>query len=167
MNDARYEQALAEDPLDGSGPIMLRSLATADLAHSVVVSRVLLLMTYARDNDGIGLTKGGALNRKFLAWAVVTFNWPDWDQDTLYAVNKVVDEGDYLPGAYLHEVLRQTKMLRKVRDRLVLTPLARAIVDAPQNLQATLFRPTFAGPPLNSLDHAFQGKRRSGPTLAR
>ena len=114
LNDTRFRQALAEDPLDGSGLIMLLALATADLAGSVVVSRVLLLMTHARDNDGIGLTKGGALNRKFLAWAVDAFTWPDWDHKTLYAVNKVVDEGDYLPGAYLYEVLRRTKMHRRL-----------------------------------------------------
>ncbi len=157
LNDTSFRQTLAEDPLDGSGPITLRALATADLAGSVVVSRVLLLIRHARDNDGIGLTKGGALNRSFLAWAVDAFTWPDWDHDTLYAVNKVVDEGDYLPGAYLHEVLRRTRMLRKVRDRLVLTPLGRATIDAPQDLQRTLFRPIFAGRPLDALDHAFRG----------
>jgi hypothetical protein len=44
LNDTSFRQTLAEDPLDGSGPITLQALATADLAGSVVVSRVLLLM---------------------------------------------------------------------------------------------------------------------------
>ena len=151
-------QALAIDPLDGSGPVMLnQALAAGDLTASIAVAGATAMLAYAHEHGGIGLTKGGALNRKFLAWAVEELAWPEWDSKTLHAVNKVIDEGDYLPGAFLHEVLRRTKMLRKSKDRLVLTSSGRANLENPGALAAALFRATCNLRPLSSLDHAFRG----------
>lgn len=60
-------QALADDPLDGSGVITLsRRLDVEVLSGSVVATRGAMMLVYAREHDGIGLTKSGALNRKFL-----------------------------------------------------------------------------------------------------
>lgn len=65
-----------------------------------------MMLEYARDNGGIGLTKSGALNRTFLAWAVEAFDWPGYEPAEVYAVNKVVNEIDYLPGWYRRAGLR-------------------------------------------------------------
>lgn len=150
--------ALAEDELDGAGPIALSTnLSPEMLAGSVVATRGMRMLAYASEGEGIGLTKSGALNRKFLAWAVEGFQWPGYETDEVYAVNKVVDEIDYLPGWYLHEVMKRTKMMRKHRDRLIVSPAGRKALDRPGLLQAALFPETFKGRYLPSLDGAFMG----------
>ena len=124
--------ALAEDELDGAGPIALSTnLSPEMLAGSVVATRGMRMLAYASEGEGIGLTKSGALNRKFLAWAVEAFRWPGYETDEVYAINKVVDEIDYLPGWYLHEVMKRTKMMRKHRDRLIVSPAGREALDRP------------------------------------
>lgn len=149
---------LADDPLDGSGVISLSSRLDAEmLSGSVVATRGRLMLEYARDHDGIGLTKSGALNRKFLAWAVEAFDWPGYELAEVYAVNKVVDEIDYLPGWYLHEVMKRRKLMRKHKDRLLLSPAGRDALDRPGLVQAELFPETFKGRYLPSLDAAFMG----------
>lgn len=151
-------QALADDPMDGSGVIGLSEYLDAEtLAGSIVATRAHIMLAHAHDNDGIGLTASGALNRKFLAWAVEAFDWPGYKPAEVYAVNKVVNEIDYLPGWYLHEVMKRRKCLRKYKDRLILSPAGRKALDKPSLLQAELFLETFVGRYLPSLDTAFLG----------
>jgi hypothetical protein len=116
------------------------------------------MLAHARDNDGIGLTASGALNRKFLAWAVEAFDWPGHEPAEIYAINKVVDEIDYLPGWYLHEVMKRRKFMRKHKNRLVLSPAGRQALDRPGLLQAGLFPESFVGRYLKSLDAPFMGE---------
>jgi hypothetical protein len=157
-HDLTLARTLADDPLDGSGVISLSGGLDAEtLSGSVVATRSCMMLEYAGDNDGIGLTKSGALDRKFLAWAVEAFDWPGYEPAEVYAVNKVVDEIDYLPGWYLHEVMKRRKFMRKYRDRLLLSPAGRDALDRPGLLQAELFPETFKGRYLPSLDAAFMG----------
>jgi len=157
-HDLTLAQTLADDPLDGSGVIGLsRHLDAEMLSGSIIATRGRMMLRYARDNDGIGLTKSGALNRKFLAWAVEAFDWPGYEPAEVYAVNKVVDEIDYLPGWYLHEVMKRRKFMRKHKDRLLLSPAGREALGRPGLLQAELFAETFKGRYLPSLDAAFMG----------
>lgn len=157
-HDLTLARLLADDPLDGSGVIGLSQHLDADaLSASVVATRGRMMLEYARDNGGIGLTKSGALNRKFLAWAVEAFGWPGYEPAEVYAVNKVVDEIDYLPGWYLHEVMKRRKFMRKHKDQLLLSPAGRQALDRPGLVQAELFPETFKGRYLPSLDAAFMG----------
>ncbi len=157
-HDLTLARTLADDPLDGSGVIGLsRHLDAATLSGSIIATRGRMMLACVRDNDGIGLTKSGALNRKFLAWAVEAFDWPGYESAEVYAVNKVVDEMDYLPGWYLHEVMKRRKFMRKHRDRLLLSPAGREALDRPALLQAELFPETFRGRYLPSIDAAFMG----------
>ncbi|SDU45401.1 hypothetical protein SAMN05428979_3984 [Stappia sp. ES.058] len=157
-HDPTLARTLADDPLDGSGVIGLsRNLDTETLSGSIVATRGCMMLDYAREHDGIGLTKSGALNRNFLAWAVEAFDWPGYEPAEVYAVNKVVDEIDYLPGWYLHEVMKRRKIMRKHKDRLLLSPAGREALDRPGLLQAELFPETFRGRYLPSLDTAFMG----------
>jgi len=41
-----------------------------------------------------------------LVWAVEAFDWPGYNPAEVYAASRVVDEIDYLPVWYLHEVTR-------------------------------------------------------------
>jgi len=151
-------QALVDDPMDCSGIIGLSGDLDAEaLAGSVVATRARMMLAHASDNDGIGLTASGALNRNFLAWAVEAFDWPGYEPAEVYTVNKVVDEIDYLPGWYLHEVMKRRKFIRKHKDRLLLSPAGRKALDRPGLLQSELFPETFTGRYLPSLDAAFMG----------
>lgn len=151
-------QALVDDPMDGSGVIGLSEHLDAEaLAGSVVATRARMMLAYARENDGIGLTASGALNQKFLAWAVEAFDWPGYERAEVYAINKVVDEIDYLPGWYLHEVMKRRKFMRKHKDRLLLSPAGREALDRLGLVQARLFPETFTGRYFPSLDAAFMG----------
>lgn len=155
-HDLILAKALAEDPLDGSGVIRLnRSLDDEALCGSVVATRSFMMLSYAHDNDGIGLTESGALNRKFLAWAVEAFDWPGYELSEVYALNRVVDEIDYLPGWYLREVMKRRKFMRKHKDRLLVSPAGRDALNRPGLLQAELFVETFKGRYLSSLDRSF------------
>ncbi|PJK27852.1 hypothetical protein CVT23_20485 [Minwuia thermotolerans] len=157
-HDLTLRWTLANDSLDGSGVISLSNRLDAEaISASVVATRGRMMLEYARDNGGIGLTKSGALNRKFLAWAVEVFDWPGYEPAEVYAVNKVVDEIDYLPGWYLHEVMKRRTFMRKHKDRLLLSPAGREALDRPGLLQAELFPETFKGRYLPSLDAAFMG----------
>ena len=151
-------EALANDALDGSGPIKLNAALTPDeLAGSLVATRGLEMLEYARDHDGIGLTKGGALNRKFLAWAVEAFHWPDYEADLLRSVCRVIDESDFVPGQYLHEVMKRARLMRRHRGKLVLSPRGRDVLASPGSIQAALFPPTFKERYLASLDTGIFG----------
>lgn len=151
-------QVLANDLLDDNGVISLSRHLDADaLSASVVATRGRMMLEYTRDNDGIGLTKSGALNRQCLAWAVEAFDWPGYEPSEVYAVNKVVDEIDYLPGWYLHEVMKRRKLMRKYKDRLLLSPAGRDALGRPGLVQAELFPETFKGRYLPSLDASFMG----------
>ncbi|MEW5423916.1 hypothetical protein [Amorphus sp. 3PC139-8] len=69
----------------------------------------------------------------------------------------MVDEIDYLPGRYLHEVMKRRKLMRKHKDRLLLSPAGRDALDRPGLVQAELFPETFRGRYLPSLDAASMG----------
>ena len=45
------------------------SLGLADLSGSPMCVNAMKVLAYARDNDGITLTKSGAFYRKFVTWA--------------------------------------------------------------------------------------------------
>jgi hypothetical protein len=131
-HDLTLARLLADDPLDGSGVIGLSQHLDAEtLFGSVIATRGRMMLAHAHDNGGIGLTKSGALNRKLLAWAVEAFDWPGYEPAEVHAVNKVVDEIDYLPGWYLHEVMKRRKFMRKHKDRLLLSPAGRQALDRP------------------------------------
>ncbi|NET71465.1 MAG: hypothetical protein F6K62_11195 [Sphaerospermopsis sp. SIO1G2] len=149
---------MANDSLDGSGVITLSSFLDAEaLNGSIVATRAQMMLEYARDNDGIGLTASGALNRKFLSWAVEAFDWPSYESAEVYTVNKVVDQIDYLPGWYLHEVMKRRKLMRKHKNQLLLSPAGRRALEKPGILQAEIFPETFVGRYLASLDYPFRG----------
>jgi hypothetical protein len=57
LNDALDEEALAGSRLFGAAMTVLRC---------------------ATDPGGIGLTKSGAFNRRFVTWAVDEFQWPPY-----------------------------------------------------------------------------------------
>jgi hypothetical protein len=72
LNDALDEEALAGSRLCAAAMTVLRCAI----------------------NPGIGLTKSGAFNRRFVTWAVDEFRWPHYTATDLAVVNRVLNEDD-------------------------------------------------------------------------
>ncbi len=81
-------------------------LADVDvLTLSPLVRGMIMTVSYADTEGGIGLTATGAMNRKFVHWAAVHFEWPDYTCEALYSVNKVLNEADMPPLWVVRDML--------------------------------------------------------------
>lgn len=89
-------------------------LADVDvLTLSPLVRGMIMTVSYANTEGGIGLTVTGAMNRKFVHWAAVHFEWPDYTCEDLYSVNKVLNEADMPPLWVVRDMLSHLKLLRR------------------------------------------------------
>jgi hypothetical protein len=122
LNDALDKEALAGSRLCGAAMTVLRC---------------------ATDPNGIGLTKFGAFSRRFVAWAVDEFRWPHYTAADLAVVNRVLNEDDVPPLSYLHELLLTAKLIRHVKNHVLLTKTGREHLSQPGRLQAVLFETFF------------------------
>ncbi len=124
--------------------LLLNEQLGADaLAGSRLCVAAMKTLTYIRDRGGIGLTKNGAFNRKFVTWAVDEFQWPRYTAEDLYAINKVLNEDDVPPLPYLHHLLLDARLIRHARDEARLTGAGRTHLGQPGLLQVTLFETFF------------------------
>jgi len=119
------------------------TLSAADLAGSRLCLAAMATLQHLAEHDGIGLTKSGAFNRKFVIWAVDQFQWPHFTADELYAINKVLNEDDVLPLSYLHELLLAAKLIRHRKGKANLTKEGKTIIGDHGRLQVTLFETFF------------------------
>lgn len=104
------------------------SLGAADLAESPMCANGMKLLFYARDNDGITLTKSGGFFRKFVMWAAHEFRWPEHEPEKLFTVNKVLNEQDFFPLAVMHSLMLATRLIRHYKGKAVLTKAGRAMI---------------------------------------
>jgi hypothetical protein len=91
------------------------------LQHSPLLRAALLTCDYIDAHGPIGLTASKALKRYFVEWAARAFDWPGYSADDLYAINKVLNEGDFPPLTVLHDVLLSAKVARHYKGHLHLT----------------------------------------------
>ena len=101
------------------------------LMTSPFVRAIAKTLEYIDANDGIGLTKSGAFNRKFVEWAAVEFNWPDCTPEHLYRLNKVLDEWDVPPVSDIHDFLLAMKFGRHYKGKFKITKDGRKIIEHP------------------------------------
>lgn len=127
-----------------SDVLINESLGASDLAASPMCANGMKLLIYARDNEGITLTKSGGFFRKFVTWAAHEFGWPEHEPEKLFAVNKVLNEQDFFPLAVMHSLLLSTRLIRHYKGKAVLTKAGRAIIGDYGGLQALLFDVYFA-----------------------
>ncbi|MDE2344657.1 MAG: hypothetical protein KGL63_14925 [Betaproteobacteria bacterium] len=104
------------------------------LTCSPLLRATLLIFDYIETNGPIGLTAGKALKRYFVEWAAKAFDWPHYSLEYLYAVNKVLNEVDYLPLVLLHDLLVSAKLTRHYQGTMHLTKLARDLKTRPAAL---------------------------------
>jgi hypothetical protein len=101
------------------------------VAKSPLLRGMVLSISYAERNGGIGLTPSGAMNRKFVDWAAGNFLWPDYTREELYSVNKVLNEGDMPPLWPVRHMSQRLKLLRKDGNLLVPTKRGRSFLANP------------------------------------
>jgi hypothetical protein len=133
---------LRQEPLPGNEAIrIIPDLTEADLAGSAVTRTARKLLQRAVDGGGLKLTATGNLSRAVVAEMIEVIEWPDLDKKTLFELNKVINEPDVLPIHIVRLLLQETKLVRKRRDKLLLTRLGNKLL-APEQcgaLQALLF----------------------------
>ncbi|MEZ2132940.1 MULTISPECIES: hypothetical protein [unclassified Sinorhizobium] len=101
-------------------------------ALSPLLRGMILSVSYADSQGGIGLTATGAMNRKFVHWAALHFQWPGFTADNLYSMNKVLNESDMPPLWPVRDMARHLKLLRKNKDALLPTKRGREFLAKPQ-----------------------------------
>lgn len=119
--------------LDDNDPLILTS---------PLIRGVLKVAQYIADNDGIGLTPSKAFNRKFVHWAAAELNWPNYSEEDLFSVNKVLNEWDFPPVVDIHELMLALKLGRHYKGKFLLTKFGRELVSQPARLLA-VFIPNF------------------------
>lgn len=118
------------------------------LLSSPLIRGVLKTAEYIETNGGIGLTKSGAFNRKFVHWAASEFDWPGYSEKELFAINRVLNEWDFPPVSDIHELLKGVKLGRHYKGKFLLTKAGKELVANPAQLFSQLV-PNF----LFRLDH--------------
>lgn len=83
-------------------------------------------LAYAQANNGIGLTKSNAFNRKFATWAAENFDWPAYSAEKLLRIQKVLNEEDIPPVMVIHDLLELMKFGRHMRDGFKLSKIAKS-----------------------------------------
>ena len=120
--------AFLDDRLDGGGPCRLNeTLRPDEIAITSVVPNARILMAEL-DRGDIKLTVKGNLNRKLVELLVDRCHWSGIDIAEIRAVNRVVNEFDYMPAMYLHAVLKLAGVARTERGFLKLTKKGRALL---------------------------------------
>ncbi|ASP55012.1 hypothetical protein [Sinorhizobium meliloti] len=111
----------------------IRLMGDVDVAAlSPLLRGMILTISYADTHNGIGLTATGAMNRKFVHWAAVHFDWPGYTSEDLYRMNKVLNEADMPPLWVVRDMVRHLKLLRRKKDVLLPTKRGQDFLARPQ-----------------------------------
>ncbi len=106
----------------------------AALTHSPMMRALERTFAYIAENGPIGLTASGVFKRVFVQWAAEAFDWPGHRPAELYALNKVLNEWDFLPLAELHGLMLALKLGRHFKGAFRLTPFGTSLVGKPGEL---------------------------------
>jgi hypothetical protein len=101
------------------------------VAMSPLVRGMVMAVSYANTEGGISLTASGAMNRKFVHWAAVHFDWPGYTSDDLFSINKVLNETDMPPLWLVRDMLKHLRLVRRTKDRLLPTTRGRDFLARP------------------------------------
>lgn len=91
------------------------------LAHSPMVRGTVKILDYVAKNGPIGLTPSKSFKRYFVNWAAKEFAWPDFMEEDLFRLNKVLNEYDFPPLGELHDLLIYLKIGRHYRNAFHVT----------------------------------------------
>lgn len=142
--------------------IGVRELDGADpaLAHSPMVRGLEKTFAWMGEHGSIPLTPSKAFKRVFVHWAAAEFDWPGHTEADLFAVNKVLNEPDFMPLMVLHELMIALKLGRHYKGAFRLTKAGQALVGHPGRIFDTVV-PAF----LFRVDHAGFSRLNDDPLI--
>jgi hypothetical protein len=114
------------------------------------------------EHGSIPLTPGKAFKRSFVHWAAAEFAWPGHTADELFAVCKVLTEGDFMPLQMLHNLMLSMRLGRHYKGEFRLTKAGQDLTGRPGLIFSTM-APVF----LFHLNHASLSARNeeAAPTV--
>jgi hypothetical protein len=130
------------------------------LTHSPMVRALGKTFAYVAERGGIGLTPSKAFKRVFVHWAAAEFDWPGHTEADLFAVNKVLNEPDFMPLMMLHDLMIAMKLGRHYKGAFRLTKAGQALVGHRGQIFDTVV-PVF----LFRVDHASSSRFDAEPVL--
>src|SRR5438045_4524710 len=142
MLDFDSFNALHEEPSASNRTIRLEpNLTAVDLTGSAVARTANILLQRASETGGLKLTATGNLSRGVVGQMIEVIEWPGLDRAELFALNKVINEPDFLPLHFVRVLLQGTKLLRAHRGMLVPTRVGKELLVGERHgvLQALLF----------------------------
>ncbi len=104
------------------------------LNFSPLLRGVQKTFAYVQEHGSIGLTPSKAFKRNFVHWAAAEFNWPGHSEADLFAVNKVLNEHDFMPLGDIHFLLTTLKMGWHYKGSFKLTKAGSELIDQPGRL---------------------------------
>lgn len=104
------------------------------LAWSPLLRGFQKTFAYLEAHGAIGLTASKGFKRNFVHWAAAEFNWPGHTEQDLFAVNKVLNEQDFMPLVDIHFLLTTLKMGRHYKGQFKLTKAGSELVAQPGRL---------------------------------
>ena len=116
--------------------IELRSIADDEpaLAFSPLLRGFQKTFAYLGEHGSIGLTQSKGFKRNFVHWAAAEFDWPGHTEADLFAVNKVLNEQDFMPLVDIHFLLTTLKMGRHYKGQFKLTKAGTELIGQPGRL---------------------------------
>jgi hypothetical protein len=127
--DAESFNALREERLAPGTAIQVHDDVTeADLASCIFVRNTTVLLQYAVENGGLGLTATGNLTRAVVAQMIPQMEWPAFSKADMYRYNRVINEPDFAPLHIVRVNAVAARLLRAHRRKLIATKSGRGML---------------------------------------
>lgn len=104
------------------------------LAFSPLLRGFVKTFDYLSEHGSIGLTASKGFKRTFVHWAASQFDWPGLSEADLFAVNKVLNEQDFMPLVDIHFLLTTLRMGRHYKGQFKLTKAGSELEAQPGRL---------------------------------
>lgn len=101
------------------------------LQFSPIVRATEKTFAYITEHGGIELTPTKALKRIFVHWAASAFAWPGYTAEELFQLNKVLNEIDFAPLMFLHDMMLALKIGRHYKGKFDLTKSGKTLIGRP------------------------------------
>jgi hypothetical protein len=126
--DRKSFEALTLPPgTHGSAIRLAADLSDDEIERSAVARNALLLLRFASEGSGLGLTATGNLSRRVVAEMCELMEWPDFDKAERFQFHKLVNEPDFPPLHFIRRVGQAAGFMRRHKGNLKSTPLGRAL----------------------------------------
>jgi len=135
---------LRSPPAPNAGAIKLApDLTENEFQLSAITKSTLGFLEAASETPGLKLTATGNLSRAVVADMCDIFDWPDFNKEERFRLNKVTNETDFLPLFFIRHVAQFAKLVHRRKGYMKVTTAGRSILKRREALQAVLFHTAF------------------------